>query len=98
MKGLESVHFNKLVKAIDEVPLNHDDRAEVIKDMIQKLVHEEKFLVYEQCCNLLEIDPSAKLAKTVFISKKEMHKEFADKWAYNTPFSSRKMRLNLERF
>lgn len=94
MKGLESIYFDNLVKAIDEVPLNHDDRAEVIKDMIQKLVHKEKFLVYKECCNLLEMDVQPHWLRQFLFLKKEMHKEFADKWAYNTPFSSKKMGLN----
>lgn len=79
-------NYHDLAKAINGIPENHDDREMVIADMIKKYVHGEKYRLYR---NLTRWKGAGLdwIFKRIIEPKMESHKEFFEKWCYNTPYS-----------
>ena len=77
-----------LAKALDQLPQNHDDREEVIADMIKKFVHQEKYMIYSNLTHWKDAGLEWIFSR-IIIPKIETHKELSEKWAYNTPYSYR---------
>ena len=82
-------NYTDLAKAINSIPDNHDDREEVIKDMIKQYEHAIKYDVYR---NLTKWKGAGLdwIFSGIIEPKLETHKTLKDKWCYGTYYSIRR--------
>lgn len=78
-----------LAKAIASIPEIHDDKEEVIKDMIKKYVHGEKYSLYLRLSHWKGAGIDW-LYSRIIEPKMETHKQLSEKWCYDTYYSCRR--------
>ena len=81
--------YEDLAKAIASIPDNHDDKEEVIADMIKKHIHAEKYLLWKNLSRWKGAGIDWIWSRIVE-PKLETHKQLSEKWCYGTYYSIRR--------